>query len=49
MAEALENTALAAWARECKAGHEKAVYNSAGRRPFASHHAKASKAQCCEA
>lgn len=43
------NTPLAAWAKEGKAGHEKAVYNIAGRRPFASHQAKASKAQCCEA
>lgn len=48
-AEALENTALAAWVKGCKAGHEKAVYNTAGKRPLASRKAKASKAPCGEA
>lgn len=49
MAEALENTALAAWVNGCKARREKAVYNIAGRSPFASQKTKTSKAPCSEA
>lgn len=49
MAGALENTALAAWVKGCKAEHEKVVYNIAGRRAFANQQAKTSKALCSKA